>query len=172
MSSSHPLRWTHSDNYPAARDLPANITRHFVPTHDGRLEVLVAEPHLAGGPRQRPVLFQHGGFGSAAVWIPWMVYLSQRSYPCYAISLRGHGASWDPGFLRMMITGSSTLARDLAAGVRWVEGEEAKKGNYKDNSVVLAGHSSGAGLVQYFLSKGITEVRGVILCAPIPGSGS
>lgn len=59
-----------------------------------------------------------------------MTLLSSAPYniPCYALSLRGHGASWCPGYLQMVYgTGKGALADDIATGVRWVEGEEKRR---------------------------------------------
>ena len=65
----------------------------------------------------------------------------------YAISLRGHGASWAPGFVEMWAwTGLRELAGDLVAAVRDVERRE------QGRECVLVGHTSGGGLVQYVLA--------------------
>jgi pimeloyl-ACP methyl ester carboxylesterase len=55
-----------------------------------------------------------------------MSYLRDRyDGNVYAISLRGHGASWAPGFVKMWaLTGVSELAEDVMAAVREVEHRE------------------------------------------------
>lgn len=95
-----------------------------------------------------------------------MQFLSSRGIPCYALSLRGHGESWHPSFLRMVYgTTKSALADDLVAGIRWVEQREGSQ-------VVLCGHSSGGGLSQFVLSERDIRVKGLALMGAVPGSGS
>lgn len=85
----------------------------------------------------------------------------------YAISLRGHGASWAPGFVEMWAwTGLRELAGDLVAAVRDVERRE------QGRECVLVGHSSGGGLVQYVLAQGMCRAVGMGLVAAIPNFGS
>ncbi|RDB20929.1 hypothetical protein Hypma_011951 [Hypsizygus marmoreus] len=128
MSDRHRLSWT------AVRreaPLPAQIKRTYVRTPNGPLELLIAQPpeSFASQPRKKALLFQHGGFGSAPVWIPFMIYFSQaHGHPCYAVSLRGHGASWYPGYLTMVFaTGRASMAQDLEHALSWVQGFEAGK---------------------------------------------
>jgi pimeloyl-ACP methyl ester carboxylesterase len=40
-----------------------------------------------------PVVLAHGAANSAAVWRFWALLLAADGWPCYAIDLRGHGAS-------------------------------------------------------------------------------
>ena len=148
--------------------LPAAIARAYIETPSGNLELLYAEPADSNRPRRTPIFFAHGGCGSAAVWIEWMAYLSQtHNIPCYAVSYRGHGASWYPNFFRMYFTTKYTLARDLVAGMKFVQDKEGRE-------VVLCGHSSGGGLSQLLLSEeiGNITVKGLVLAGAIPGFGS
>ncbi|QDS73337.1 hypothetical protein FKW77_006648 [Venturia effusa] len=173
---------------PPQTPLPPGITRSYIQTPSGPLELLVALPASRNNPptspsqnraadatripKRTPLFFAHGGCGSAAVWIPYMQFFSrEHQIPCYALSYRGHGASWYPNFLRMFFTRMSTLAEDLARGLAYVRetaGEE----------VVVVGHSSGGGLVQFCLDKGrvggvgVGKVKGVALAGSIPGFGS
>jgi alpha-beta hydrolase superfamily lysophospholipase len=67
----------------------------------------------------------------------------------YAISRRGRGASWAPGFVEVWAwTGLGELAGDLVAAVRDVGRRE------QGRECVLVGHGSGGGLVQYVLAQG------------------
>jgi len=171
--------------------LPPHVTRHYIPTPLGTLELLAAEPPASpNAPRKKAIFFQHGGFGSAPVFIPFLTYFSQQhSHPCYALSLRGHGASWTPSFLRM-VWGypKSAFAADLQAGVRFVMELEREKrgkvaaeegGNVKEvegekdlvENLVLVGHSAGGGLTQFALSKGLVRVGGYVCMAGFPGFG-
>ncbi|EON60926.1 hypothetical protein W97_00136 [Coniosporium apollinis CBS 100218] len=102
-----------------------------------------------------------------------MTFFSQRhNIPCYALSLRGHGGSFYPSFLRMLYaTFKSDLADDLVAGIEFAERRERETGA-EDGRVVLVGHSSGGGLSQDVLSRGRVRVRGLVLAAAVPGYGS
>ena len=104
-----------------------------------------------------------------------MEYFSARGYPCYALSLRGHGESWKPGYWRMVWGyGKSHLATDLAAAVGFVTGIETgirgEKG-FRSEDLVLLGHSAGGGLVQYLLGKGMAKVGALVIIAGFPCFG-
>ncbi|KAF7512352.1 hypothetical protein GJ744_001920 [Endocarpon pusillum] len=163
------LRWVQS---PAFFPLPPTINRTFIKTPSGDIELLVSAPSLESGSpasvRNPPVLFVHGGFGYASEWLPWMTYLRHKQYSgtTYAVSIRGHGASWTPGFWRMYLTTKDTLATDLVAAIEEIERREGAK------RVVLVGHSSGGGLSQLVLSKGLAKAQGLALVAAIPNFGA
>ncbi|KAK0634957.1 Alpha/Beta hydrolase protein [Bombardia bombarda] len=151
--------------------LPEGIDRFLVPTPGGNIEILYAKPKAPRSSSEAshlsPIFFVHGGMGGAWVWLEYMSYLSARGIPCFAISLRGHGASWQPSFLRMVYaTSKRMLADDLLAGIRWAQEREG------GNEVVLVGHSSGGGLSQFVLSNQEVRVKGLALVAAVPGSGS
>ncbi|KAG8169922.1 hypothetical protein KVR01_000667 [Diaporthe batatas] len=165
------IRWRKPDGPPPA--LPKGVERLFMHTAGGPIEILHAAPtgpaanQRSAAPPPPPVFFVHGGMGSAWVWLEYMQYLSSRGVPCYAISLRGHGESWHPSFLRMVYgTPRSALADDLVAGIRFAEGREGGA------QVVLCGHSSGGGLSQFVLSERGVGVRGLVLMGAVPGFGS
>lgn len=177
------LRWTLPKEPRPARPLPSTITRSFVPAgpDDRNLELLTALPNPSSSNAPHPpIFFLHGGFGGAFVWIEWMQILQQRGYPCYAISLRGHGESWNPGFWCMTW---GTSLKDLAQDVRRVwesvllrEEKRRRLGSKASEETspampVLIGHSSGGGLAQYVLSEGIVQAEALVLCAAIPGFG-
>ncbi|ORY18294.1 Alpha/Beta hydrolase protein [Clohesyomyces aquaticus] len=172
------MQWrTPSPNPPSPTPLPSGISQIFIPTPSGPLEILSALP--SSSPKSKPTLFfAHGGFGCAEMWIPWMLYFSAKGYACYAVSYRGHGKSWYPGFLRMVWTGRGTMAGDLVEGVRFVERCERKRrgvdgnGEGGEGKIVLIGHSAGAGLSQYVLSRGLVQVHGFVICAGVPAFGS
>lgn len=144
------------------------IQRQFIQTSSGRLELLVAAPKTNTQPRKQPIFFAHGGCGGAAVWLEWMEYFSQEhDIPCYAVSYRGHGSSWYPGYLRMYFTSKWTLGADLVSGIKHVERVESEKTG-EDVKVVLVGHSSGGGLSQMILDSGDVQVSALALVAAIP----
>lgn len=158
------LRWTKLAGPPPP--LPQGIERLFVLTPGGPLEILYAAPGAAAKKSATPLFFLHGGMGSARVWLEYMQFLSARGIPCYSLSLRGHGGSWHPSFLRMVYgTTKSALADDLIAGIKWVEEREG-------SLVVLCGHSSGGGLSQFVLSERDVRVKGLVLMGAVPGFGS
>jgi len=155
---------------PPANPLPEGITRSFISTPSGALELLSAKPpsNSTSAALQSPILFCHGGFGCAEVYVPWLQHLASRGYNAHAMSVRGHGHSWAPGFFRMtFLTTASTLATDVAAGVAYLEKEYGKKGE-----VILAGHSSGGGLVQMVCDQELAEVKALILIAGTPSFGA
>ena len=171
------LRWTQR---PRDCELPDVVRREMIRGAEGRLEVLVLEKK---GKRKRPaVLFVHGGFGSAGMWVPWMRFLDDGEYAgnLYALSLRGHGGSFSPGFLEMTyLTSMTTLSADVAAALRWIAEREDAAGNQR--GVIIAAHSAGGGLVQHAIASGkfpvkalarIGGLKGLALIASIPPFGS
>lgn len=172
------LRWTRPTSPPPP--LPDGVERFFTTTPSGQIEILYAAPVADGGKapsRSPPILFVHGGMGSAWVWLEYMKYLSARGVPCYAVSLRGHGESWHPSYLRMVYgTTRQNLADDVVSGMRAIMYREASVDT--GTEVVLVGHSSGGGLSQYILQAscfsehGLPRVRGLALLGAVPGFGS
>ncbi|TGJ82889.1 hypothetical protein E0Z10_g5882 [Xylaria hypoxylon] len=157
------LHWRRPSGPPAAA--PIGTTRIFISTPKGDLELLRAKP-ANPAPGIPPVVFTHGGVGSAWVWHEYMRYLADHGITSYAISARGHGASWHPSFFRMLYaTTKRELANDFVAGIRAVQ-------EWEGSEVVLVGHSSGGGLSQFILSKGDVRVKGLALLGAVPGSGS
>ncbi|KAL6414462.1 Arylesterase-like protein [Ilyonectria robusta] len=144
--------------------IPEGLERHWLDTAQGTLEILSAKPSTpATGP---PVFFCHGGMGGAWVWTEYMQYLAARGVPCYAVSLRGHGDSWYPSYMRMMFaTSRRVLSDDLVVAIEWVQARE-------NSEVVLVGHSSGGGLSQGILSEGRVNVKGLALLGAVPAYGS
>lgn len=126
-----------------------------------------------------PLFFVHGGFGCAAVWTEYMTFLSSSPYniPCYSISLRGHGASWCPSYLRMVYgTSKRSLADDIVTGIEYVQKteQERKQGNSELTEpirVLLVAHSNGGGLAQLALDAGDVQVRGLALLDSAPNFG-
>jgi pimeloyl-ACP methyl ester carboxylesterase len=155
-------------------DLPPHISRYYIPTSLGTLELLSAQPPPSTSPRKKAILFQHGGFGHAAIWTPFLTFFSQHGYPSYALSLRGHGASWKPSFFHLVWRyGKVSMAQDFKSGVEFVKGLEKQKRGRKtrDEELILVGHSAGGGLVQQYLSGGMGKVGGLVILAGFPNFG-
>ncbi|KAL8296649.1 hypothetical protein RB597_005973 [Gaeumannomyces tritici] len=173
------LRWTRPTSPPPP--LPDGVERFFTKTSSGDLEILYAAPIADGSKppsRSPPILFVHGGMGSAWVWLEYMQYLSARGVPCYAVSLRGHGESWHPSYLRMVYgTTRRDLADDVVSAMRALVYRDVSVDG-AETEVVLVGHSSGGGLSQYVLQapwfgeRGLPRVRGLALLGAVPGFGS
>ncbi|KAI3323852.1 alpha/beta-hydrolase [Xylariaceae sp. AK1471] len=157
------LHWRRPNGPPASP--PDGTTREFISTPKGDLELLCAKP-AHPTPGIPPVVFAHGGMGSAWVWHEYMRHLASQGITSYAISSRGHGASWHPSFLRMLYaTTKRDLADDVVAGIKAVQEREGSE-------VVLVGHSSGGGLGQLIVGEGDIRVKGLALLGAIPGTGS
>lgn len=146
--------------------VPEGLERRWIETPNGSLEILCTIPQPAAVTSSPPIFFCHGGMGSAWVWTEYMQYLAARGVNCYAISLRGHGESWHPSYLRMVFaTTRRMLSDDLVAGIEWAQAREGFQ-------VVLVGHSSGGGLCQGILSEGRLVVKALALLAAVPAYGS
>lgn len=157
------LYWTRPvEEVPPA---PAGIQRHFIETPSGKIEVLANQP--SGTSRnQTPIFFIHGGMGSAWVWTEYLQYLAKHDVPAYAVSLRGHGNSWHPSYLRMVFgTSRQSLANDALAALQWVQERQGSE-------ALLVGHSSGGGISQGILSAKQAQVKGLALLGAVPGFGS
>lgn len=163
------LRWTKPTESPSP--LSQGIERYFVKTTSGDIEVLYAKPkELPASTTTAPknaMFFVHGGMGSAWVWLEYMQFLASSGIPCYAVSMRGHGNSWHPSYIRMVfMTPRSALAQDVVDAIRWTQQREQGAG------LVLVGHSSGGGMLQGILSDGTVRASGLVLVAAVPGFGS
>ncbi|KAL2265273.1 hypothetical protein VTJ83DRAFT_6373 [Remersonia thermophila] len=160
------LRWRRPDP-PPLYPLPDGVERLFVDAPGGKLEILYARPRGAARPDAAPLFFVHGGMGGAWVWLEYLTFFSARGIPCYAVSMRSHGGSYYPSYLRMVyMTTMRMLAGDVVAGLRWAQEREGGR------ETVLVGHSSGGGLSQLLLSDGDARVKGLALVGAIPGFGS
>lgn len=170
MSDRHVLRWTLNNNSPPV--LPSHIIRIFILSPSGLLELLIAQPPPSEAPRKRALFFQHGGFGCASMWIPFLTYFSQTNgHPCYALSLRGHGESWKPSILRMLfLVGKHDFALDLMHGLNWAKAYEAGMRGRLDgyDDIALIGHSAGGGLSQYLLGEGMGKVGALCVMGAYP----
>lgn len=163
------LRWRQQ---PQLRPLPQHIARTLVPSAGGNLELLSCSP-LDPDPQAPPILFLHGGYGSAGVWLEWMTYLHEAGYrgTTYAYSVRNHGASYSVPYFRMVYrTQFNEVADDFRTCLNFALKTQRANGCSED--VVLVGHSSGGGIAQYALSKGLVRCRALCLVDAIPHFGA
>ncbi|KAF3272955.1 hypothetical protein TWF970_009850 [Orbilia oligospora] len=166
------LEWT--PRTAPAPEPPTGFARDYIETTDGRLELLKTISKESIDTDKPPLFFQHGGFGCADNYIPWMEYFSKRGYPCYALSIRGHGYSWGPSYYKTVFqTTAPMLAHDVAAGVRHVT-DFHKKDPVKRRGgglPVLLGHSNGGGLSQMLLDRGYAKASALVILAGTPNFG-
>lgn len=159
------LRWTSQP--PQYHPLPAHIERAFVKTPRGDLELLISQPKDKGD--APPVFFAHGGYGSASVWIDFIHHLHHAGYrgPLYAYSFRNHGASYSVSYLNMVYrTPLASCVEDLRSCLEYAR-QHAESGEF-----AVVGHSSGGGLLQHALARGLIKARALCLLDAIPHFGS
>jgi non-heme chloroperoxidase len=104
-----------------------------------------------------PLLFIHGAFAGGWMWTEtFMPFLAKAGYPCYALSLRGHGGSH--GREHIDWHSVSDYVDDVKTIVDWL-----------GQTPVLIGHSMGGFLAQKFLEH--HETPGVALVCSVPPQG-
>ncbi|KAG8710296.1 hypothetical protein FRC08_017358 [Ceratobasidium sp. 394] len=178
-----PLSW----NVPPDRVLPPNpdpngpklpgpplgTKRLYLSTPSGPLELLYALPNGASidspadSSWKSPVLFQHGGFGSANCYSNFLPWFAERGHPSYSLSLRGHGRSWYPGYWAMAFTSKSVLADDVVVALRFIQKHHSEAG-----PMTIVGHSGGGGLYQHLMDSGKgVGVGKLIIIAGFPNFG-
>ncbi|CAE6472577.1 unnamed protein product [Rhizoctonia solani] len=160
-------------NDPKLPSPPPRTNRHYLSTPAGHLEVLYAFPGGAtiDSPVEEswkaPVLFLHGGFGSANCYSNFLPWFAERGHPVYSLSLRGHGRSWHPSYWALYFTPKHVLAEDVAAALGFIRRRHPNAG-----PTTLVGHSSGGGLSQHVVDAGKGEGVGkLVVLAGIPSFG-
>ncbi|QRW22736.1 alpha/beta hydrolase family protein [Rhizoctonia solani] len=160
-------------NDPKLPKPPSGTHRHYLSTPAGHLEVLYALPNhkTIDSPAEEswksPVLFLHGGFGSANCYSNFLPRFAERGHPVYSLSLRGHGRSWRPSYWALYFTPKQVLADDVAAGLKFIRERHPNAG-----PTTLVGHSSGGGLSQHVIDSGKGEGVGkLVVLAGIPSFG-
>ena len=104
-----------------------------------------------------PVLFIHGAFAGGWMWTEtFMPFLADAGYPCYALSLRGHGGSHGKDHIDWHSI--TDYVDDVKTVVDWL-GE----------TPALIGHSMGGFVVQKYLEH--HDVLGVTLLCSVPPQG-
>lgn len=154
---------------PKFRPLPDTIERTYIDSPGGGLEFLISTPQRADD-KSLPVLFQHGGFGHASVWLEWMLYLQQHyGGRTYAASVRGHGASYVPSswFRTVWLTKHDDIAGDVRLAIEEVKRREGGR------EPIVVGHSAGGEMLQYLLAKKmVTHMPALGLIGAVPHFGS
>ncbi|KAH7334012.1 Alpha/Beta hydrolase protein [Rhizoctonia solani] len=160
-------------NDPKLPSPPPGTNRHYLSTPAGHLEVLYAFPGRAtiNSPVEEswkaPVLFLHGGFGSANCYSNFLPWFAERGHPVYSLSLRGHGRSWRPSYWALYFTPKHVLAEDVAVTLGFIRQRHPNAG-----PTTLVGHSSGGGLSQHVVDSGKGEGVGkLVVLAGIPSFG-
>ncbi|CCO30264.1 hypothetical protein BN14_04291 [Rhizoctonia solani AG-1 IB] len=160
-------------NDPKLPGPPHGTQRYYLSTPAGHLEILYALPGSAAidSPVDKswkaPVLFLHGGFGSANCYSNFLPWFAERGHPVYSLSLRGHGRSWRPSYWALYFTPKHVLADDVAAGLKFIGKRHPNAG-----PTTLVGHSSGGGLSQHVIDSGKGEGVGkLVVLAGIPSFG-
>lgn len=119
------------------------------------LEILLRKAE--GNSSRPPILFVHGAYVGAWCWEEhFLDWFAARGYPCFAVSLRGHGGS--DGRERLNDFGLADYAEDVARAAAT-----------QPSPPVLIGHSMGALVVQKYLEK--AEAPAVVLACPVPAYG-
>ncbi|KAJ1303848.1 hypothetical protein OPQ81_008268 [Rhizoctonia solani] len=161
-------------NDPKLPSPPPGTHRYYLSTPAGHLEVLYALPTHATidspveGSWKSPVLFLHGGFGSANCYSNFLPWFAERGYPAYSLSVRGHGRSWRPSYWVLYFTPKSVFADDVAAALKFIHSRHPNAG-----PTTLVGHSAGGGLSQYIIGNGkAKDVGKLVILAGIPSFGA
>lgn len=194
FTSMFRLRFTNERTY---HPLPDYVTRKFISSSEAdavpeakseseascseQLELLECRagtpddgPGSDDNNERPPILFLHGGFGHASVWLPFMTYLHQHgqrspttAQTTYALSLRSHGASFSIPFLRMVYaTPLSSFTHDIQAAISHVIRR------HNGQPPILVAHSSSGGLVQSLLSRGVVRTPALVLIDAVPHFGN
>jgi pimeloyl-ACP methyl ester carboxylesterase len=131
---------------------------------EGRMSLKTATPlalelitQLPTGPaRPTSLLFVHGAWHGAWCWERFMPYFVGLGYACYALSLRGHGASDGRPGIRWY--GVADYVADLEAAVAALP-----------TPPVIIGHSMGAYTTQIYLER--HRPPAAVFLAPMPVMG-
>ncbi|TFK62566.1 alpha/beta-hydrolase [Pluteus cervinus] len=162
----HKLTWSRPTGGP--RPTPDGIERTFLSTPSGPLDLHFALPTTTSplaSSTNPPLLFIHGGFGSSLCYKNYLPFFSSFGYSSYAISLRGHGDSYNPGYLKLYFTSRQTFLSDLRYAIRHIQ-------TIHGTSPILIGHSAGGGLAQDLIAQNLEPISGLVLLSAIPGYGS
>jgi len=102
-----------------------------------------------------PLLFVHGAFAGAWMWadtfLPWF---AKAGYSCHALSLRGHGLSFERERIDWLSVGD--YVADIRVVAQWL-----------GTPPILIGHSMGGFVIQKYLEQA-TAPAAALLCAVPP----
>ena len=103
------------------------------------------------------LLFVHGAFAGGWMWTEtFMPFLAKAGYPCYALSLRGHGGS--DGVEQINTHSIADYVDDVKTIVDWL-----------DEPPILLGHSMGGFVIQKYLEH--RDAPAVALICSVPPQG-
>jgi alpha-beta hydrolase superfamily lysophospholipase len=121
------------------------------------MELEILERKAVSGKNRCPVLFIHGAWHGAWCWAEYFLpYFSEKGFPSYALSLRGHGESEGREHLRW------TRISDYVSDVEMAVSKMAE-------TPVLVGHSMGGLVVQKYLEN--NDAPAAVLLASVPVRG-
>lgn len=124
----------------------------------GPLELLTALPSSPDNAIP-PVLFLHGAYCSASCYKAFLPFFASCGIATYALSLRGHGASWKPSWFKLMfLTTLDRFPDDVECTIAHLKERRGKV-------PVLVGHSFGGGILQYLLCSKAIHAPGLVLIA-------
>jgi pimeloyl-ACP methyl ester carboxylesterase len=141
-----------------------------IATPSGPLELLACLPDMAM--KQEAILCVHGAHCAAACFMALLPLLASAGYPSYAVSLRGHGGSWQPStFAFHALSNIDSYVADVIAANDFISSERPEM------ALILVGHSMGGGVLQRALGvwTAVAPLRrkpaGLVLLASAPLSG-
>lgn len=130
--------------------------RFHTKRHSLKLEVL--EHHPSDGPSKPPLLFIHGANMTAWCWQAFFLpHFAELGYPCYALSLRGHGGS--QGKSHLHLAGIDDYVEDVTDLIQHLGIEP-----------ILIGHSMGSLVIMKYLEQ--QAAASAVLLAPVPLGGT
>ncbi|KAF2656621.1 alpha/beta-hydrolase [Lophiostoma macrostomum CBS 122681] len=144
---------------------PKQVESTFISTSSGTLELLSSLPHSPS--QQSPLLCIHGAHCSANCYSALLPLFAAAGYPSYALSLRGHGKSWQPStFTFHFLTGMDVYISDVHSALDHITSL------HPDIPCILIGHSMGGGLLQRALTTWKRpRIAGLVLLTSAPLSG-
>jgi pimeloyl-ACP methyl ester carboxylesterase len=151
-------------------DSTSVIKSEKITTPSGFLELLTCTP--SESTKKQPILCIHGAHCAAACFKQLLPLFAQAGYASYAVSVRGHGSSWQPStFGFHVLTSMNSYVTDAMAALNFIMAE------HPDTEPILVGHSMGGAILQRILGAwntlGVPSIRpaGLVLLAAAPLSG-
>jgi pimeloyl-ACP methyl ester carboxylesterase len=151
-------------------DSTSVIKTEQITTPSGFLELLTCTP--SESTKNQPILCIHGAHCAAACFKQLLPLFAQAGYASYAVSVRGHGSSWQPStFGFHVLTSMNSYVSDAMAALNFIMAE------HPDTEPILVGHSMGGAILQRLLGAwntlGVPKIRpaGLVLLAAAPLSG-
>ncbi|KAF1961201.1 alpha/beta-hydrolase [Byssothecium circinans] len=141
-----------------------------IATPSGSLELMTCTP--LASTKQQPILCLHGAHCAAACFKALLPLFARAGYVSYAVSVRGHGGSWQPStFAFHALTGINSYITDAMAALDFISAK------HPDAQPILVGHSMGGAILQRALGAWKTlgalkiQPAGLVLLAAAPLSG-